>query len=284
MKKQLSEEERRQKKLEYQRNWQREYRKNNREKHNATARKSYNKCKENFTEEYIEERTRKQKIWQDQNHDKVLGYNRKHHAKHREKRNAYNKEYDRTHKEERLARQKKWVDNNRELTRVLRQEYVDKNPELVKKQKKESRLRHIDKNKEKDRIHYINNREHILKQEKDARETKFGKLDHCIFCGYDDERALECHHLIPKLQGGEETKSNIITICSNCHRKIHHPDSDHIGTCKRCDTKEAFIETHHIHPKGKGGTNDPANLVEICACCHRIAHDELRQAHSRAKT
>jgi len=278
MKKQLSEEERRQKKLEYQRNWQREYRKNNREKHNATARKSYHKCKANYTEEYIEERSRKQKLWQDQNHDKMLGYYRTHHAKHREKRNAYNKEYDRTHKEERSARQKKWVDNNRELTREYRRGYVEQNPELVKERKKESRLRNIDDYRKRDKEYYSENRVECLKREKVAREIKLGKLDHCIFCGYDDERALECHHLIPKLKGGKETKSNIITICANCHRKIHNPESDCIGTCKRCGLKNVFIETHHIIPKAKGGTNDPDNLVEICACCHRIAHDELRQA------
>jgi len=284
MKKQLSEEERLAHYREYQRNWQREYRRKNRAKHNETARKSYHKCKENYTEEYIEARAKRNKEWAEANPEKMREYWRRYHKKNRDKRNAESKEYDRTHKEERSARQKKWVDNNRELTREYRRGYVEQNPELVKKQKKESRLRHIEKNKEKDRIHYINNREYILKQGKTARETKLGKLDHCIFCGYDDERALECHHLIPKLQGGKEAKSNIITICANCHRKIHNPDSDHIGTCKRCGLKNVFIETHHIHPKGEGGTNDPANLVEICACCHRIAHDELRQAHSRAKT
>lgn len=35
---------------------------------------------------------------------------------------------------------------------------------------------------------------------------------------------LERHHIIPRSQGGLNTKENIIKICSDCHYKIHHPD------------------------------------------------------------
>jgi len=155
-------------------------------------------------------------------------------------------------------------------------EWAKNNPEKMR----EYYRRHHEKNRETrnayDREYSRTHLPASHRRNKKSRNNRFGKLDHCIFCGYDEFDALELHHLIPKKKGGKETKSNIITICANCHRKIHNPDSDCIGTCKRCDTEEAFIEVHHINPKHKGGTDDPENLVEICACCHRMAHAELR--------
>lgn len=33
-----------------------------------------------------------------------------------------------------------------------------------------------------------------------------------------------------------------------------------------------FLEVHHVKPKSEGGGNDPANLVTLCAGCHRLHH------------
>jgi len=251
MKKKLSEEERKEKRREYLRNWQREYRRNNREKHNATAKKSYHKCKVNYTEEYKQERNRRNIQWAKDHPEKMREYNRRHHVKHRDKRNEASKEYGRTHPDERRERNRKWTKENRELTRQLRREYVAKDPEKANRERQES------------------------------KERKYGcKKTHCIICGYDDERALNWHHLIPKVKDGTDDSYNIIVVCANCHRKIHNPESECIGTCKRCGTKEAFLEIHHILPKAEGGADDEDNLVEICACCHRIAHAELRTESS----
>ena len=36
-----------------------------------------------------------------------------------------------------------------------------------------------------------------------------------------------------------------------------------------------FLEIHHIRPRARGGGHEPANLVTLCAACHRLGH--LRQ-------
>lgn len=34
-----------------------------------------------------------------------------------------------------------------------------------------------------------------------------------------------------------------------------------------------FLEVHHIVPRIKGGTNQPENLITLCAACHRMWHE-----------
>jgi 5-methylcytosine-specific restriction endonuclease McrA len=34
-----------------------------------------------------------------------------------------------------------------------------------------------------------------------------------------------------------------------------------------------FLEVHHLKPRSRGGTNDPANLITLCAACHRLWHE-----------
>jgi 5-methylcytosine-specific restriction endonuclease McrA len=34
-----------------------------------------------------------------------------------------------------------------------------------------------------------------------------------------------------------------------------------------------FLEIHHKRPRAEGGTNDAANLVTLCAACHRWWHE-----------
>lgn len=34
-----------------------------------------------------------------------------------------------------------------------------------------------------------------------------------------------------------------------------------------------FLEIHHIVPRSRGGTHDPANLVTLCSSCHRLWHE-----------
>ena len=41
----------------------------------------------------------------------------------------------------------------------------------------------------------------------------------CFFCGEDNPLVLEEHHIIPRsIEDSVET----ITLCANCHRKLHH--------------------------------------------------------------
>jgi hypothetical protein len=34
-----------------------------------------------------------------------------------------------------------------------------------------------------------------------------------------------------------------------------------------------FLDVHHVIPRERGGTNDPDNLITLCAACHRLVHE-----------
>jgi 5-methylcytosine-specific restriction endonuclease McrA len=41
----------------------------------------------------------------------------------------------------------------------------------------------------------------------------------CQVCG--SLANLEVHHIMPRSKLGDEAEENLITLCSQCHRKIH---------------------------------------------------------------
>ncbi|MFH2054294.1 MAG: HNH endonuclease [bacterium] len=43
-------------------------------------------------------------------------------------------------------------------------------------------------------------------------------------------------------------------------------------------TNTGFLEIHHRVPAAQGGTDDPANLITLCARCHRRLHEDERAA------
>jgi len=45
-------------------------------------------------------------------------------------------------------------------------------------------------------------------------------------------------------------------------------------TCQHCKgkTKDVKLNTHHIIPRNKGGTNKPDNLITLCKTCHNKLH------------
>lgn len=47
------------------------------------------------------------------------------------------------------------------------------------------------------------------------------RLDFCVACGTRDKARLEHHHLIPKSEGGSNAESNLITLCDECHGRVH---------------------------------------------------------------
>ena len=44
--------------------------------------------------------------------------------------------------------------------------------------------------------------------------------EHCFVCGFENEHALEEHHIIPRSLGGTDDEDNIVLLCANCHRAI----------------------------------------------------------------
>ena len=45
------------------------------------------------------------------------------------------------------------------------------------------------------------------------------KLNFCCACG--SINGLEVHHLVPKSSGGTDDEKNLLTICFECHGKVH---------------------------------------------------------------
>ena len=43
----------------------------------------------------------------------------------------------------------------------------------------------------------------------------------CKFCEQNDYCTLQVHRIKPGSEGGEYTDFNTISVCSNCHNKIH---------------------------------------------------------------
>jgi HNH endonuclease len=47
------------------------------------------------------------------------------------------------------------------------------------------------------------------------------KLKFCVACGCADADKLHHHHLVARGDGGPDTDDNVITLCVECHGKIH---------------------------------------------------------------
>ena len=43
----------------------------------------------------------------------------------------------------------------------------------------------------------------------------------CLFCGESNYAVLDNHRIFEGQDGGKYTHHNTITLCSNCHRKVH---------------------------------------------------------------
>jgi hypothetical protein len=51
-----------------------------------------------------------------------------------------------------------------------------------------------------------------------AKKKMDGK---CYFCPESDYNCLHCHRILPGEDGGIYTEFNTITVCANCHNKLH---------------------------------------------------------------
>ncbi|MFO7610552.1 MAG: HNH endonuclease, partial [Candidatus Krumholzibacteriia bacterium] len=66
-------------------------------------------------------------------------------------------------------------------------------------------------------------------------------------------------------------RRNAATIAPRVRREVMARDRH------RCQTpgcgRTRFLEVHHVVPRERGGTNASANLVTLCATCHRFWHE-----------
>jgi HNH endonuclease/Helix-turn-helix domain of resolvase len=45
------------------------------------------------------------------------------------------------------------------------------------------------------------------------------RLEFCVACGSKDD--LQHHHLVTRAEGGDNSPTNLITLCHSCHLKLH---------------------------------------------------------------
>lgn len=86
------------------------------------------------------------------------------------------------------------------------------------------------------------------------------KHNYCVACGIREQ--LHHHHLVPKSRGGSNTNSNLITLCANCHEKIHGVNNSliRLSEITRAKLKSEGKLAGGLVPYGKMLANDGKTL------------------------
>lgn len=86
----------------------------------------------------------------------------------------------------------------------------------------------------------VNNKKIINKINKKKLDKK------CFFCKTDEYCILDVHRILPGEKGGKYQELNTITVCSNCHRKIHN---DKIKIDRKYPSTHGWV-LHYFDEKG----------------------------------
>ena len=82
-----------------------------------------------------------------------------------------------------------------------------------------------------------------------------------------ESEAVHCDAMVHRR--GHRSQS---TIPPRIRREVLARDR-HRCRRKGCNHKR-FLDIHHIVPRSRGGTHDPANLVTLCSSCHHLWHEK----------
>lgn len=52
------------------------------------------------------------------------------------------------------------------------------------------------------------------------------RMSLCVACGDSDPAHLDHHHLVPRVRGGCDDEKNLVTLCCECHGKLHGVEWD----------------------------------------------------------
>lgn len=97
-----------------------------------------------------------------------------------------------------------------------------------------------------------------------------GFTDKCMVCGWDKEKC-DIHCIISKKEGGRYEKSNVISLCPNCHRLLHRKKLS-IGVkelqvlVSHCVDKDSDIS---LDKGSEGHTEEPTGTLDKG---HRCRH------------
>lgn len=58
-------------------------------------------------------------------------------------------------------------------------------------------------------------------------------------------------------------------LSTQIKQQVKRRDNYTCQECGRSSEKVAELHVHHITPRSKGGSDDPANLVTLCDYCHK---------------
>lgn len=93
--------------------------------------------------------------------------------------------------------------------------------------------------------------------------------DKCANC--HSENNLQVHHIVPLAVGGTNNQSNFVTLCGDCHGKIH---GNHRGTNWK-ELQKAGIERAKAEGKYKGGKPKEIDMDLLKIYIQQIENQEI---------
>jgi 5-methylcytosine-specific restriction endonuclease McrA len=123
----------------------------------------------------------------------------------------------------------------------------------------------------------------------------------CQSCGAEggnkSDNELHAHHIVPISDDGTHNISNLLTLCKECHSKVHEVLSsqtyDRVSNttcvedlppvsdkCQNCHVENEEKEDHEFHshiilPVSDGGKHSKSNVATLCKDCHRCIHQNI---------
>jgi Helix-turn-helix domain of resolvase/HNH endonuclease len=87
------------------------------------------------------------------------------------------------------------------------------------------------------------------------------KLTFCAACG--TTKGLDHHHLRPRVHGGSDAETNLITLCHECHGKMHGADwgEGNFWSNKHKELQQEGIERARREGKYKGRKGLPTETI-----------------------
>ena len=97
-----------------------------------------------------------------------------------------------------------------------------------------------DKRKQKIRGQQIAIKKRLLKNQ---------NYPHCEYCGIDNKKILQIHHIKPICEGGDNEEDNLIILCPNCHKSVHSGLISRYSLIQAKKSKKFLVKPEQIQKK-----------------------------------